>query len=373
MKIHGTVNRPTCVGVVFPFNEVNAGVFQNAGLWAAKKNFGLETVVYTPNQFRGLYFTADKILEILPLPYRSYQEVSECEPNTISKKDPSTWFSKGTTNYLRHKSLEKLPASFFHALPPQVRSDYKTSKFLVKSGILELTRQNFYSNNSRDNSFFLGDGLYFDLAKFKKIRKNLTDYFQYSFENLYEMIISENINYGGAITQSEQLLIEEPIKFLQQFVSDSPKIFLRTRNINSSVRFQNAPVSDLRGLVKELLRNGFKVINSGVPAASLNIDDDNYFEYSHNLSIAVEMHLANHCNYVMQTAWAGLFTAYASFNKPLITFNEEWSLTNIVKSVSLLEARKVIGIRDIELGVNFAGDKDSIEKSVLKIISNWKP
>lgn len=371
MKIKCSKTTPTSVGVVFPFNEVNAGVFQNAGLWAAKKIFGFETTVYVPDQFRGLYFATDKILEISPLPYCSYQEVSEHEPNAISKKDISTWFSKGTSNYLHHKSLEILPASIFHALPSRVRSDYKTSKYLVGSGILELTRQNFYSNNPRGNSFFLGDGLYFDLAKFKKRRKNLTDYFQYSFENLYNMIISEKINYGGAIAQSEQLLIEAPLKFLNQFGSDSPRIFLRTRNINSSVRFQNAPVSELHGLVKELLRNGFVVVNSGVPAASLNIEGDNYFEYSHNLSIATEMHLANHFDYVMQTAWAGLFTAFASFNKPLITFNEEWSLTNIVRSVSLLEARKMIGIKDIELGVSFGGDNDSIEKSVRKIVSNW--
>lgn len=372
MKIWGTQGPHTSVGVVFPFNEVNAGVFQNAGLWAAKKNFGLETTVYAPNQFRGLYFAADKVLEISPLPYCSYQEVSEHEPNTISKNDVSTWFSKGTVNYLHHKSLEMLPASIFHALPSRVRSDYKTSKYLVESGILKLARQNFYSNNSRDNSCFLGDGLYFDLAKFKKKRKNLTAYFQYSFENLYNMIISKNINYGeGEIAQSENLLIETPLKFLQQFGSDSPKIFLRTRNINSSVRFQNAPVSELQGLVKELLRNGFVVINSGVPVAGLNIDDNNYFEYSHNLSIATEMHLANHCDYVMQTAWAGLFTAFASFNKPLITFNEEWSSTNIVKPVSLLKARNMIGIKDIELGVSFAESEDSIKSSVRKIISNW--
>ena len=127
----------------------------------------------------------------------------------------------------------------------------------------------------------------------------------------------------------------------------------------------------MQGLVKELLRNGFVVINSGVPVAGLNIDDNNYFEYSHNLSIATEMHLANHCDYVMQTAWAGLFTAFASFNKPLITFNEEWSSTNIVKPVSLLKARNMIGIKDIELGVSFAESEDSIKSSVRKIISNW--
>ena len=371
MKINLIKRNPTAIGVVFPFNEVNAGVFQNAGLWAAKKNFGVETTIYTPNQFRGLYFAVDKISEILPLPYQSYQEVAEYEPNSISRNEIATYFSKGTINYLHHRSLELLPASIFHSIPARVRADYKSRRFLVKSGILESSRKSFYSVNSQDNSLFLGDALYYDLAKFEQRRKNLKEYFQYSFENLYNMILAGNINHGMDITQLDQSSIKSELDFLQKFGSKSPKIFLRTRNINSSVRFQNARAPELRELVRELLKNGFIVINSGVPAVSLDIDHDNYLEYSHNLSIATEMYLANHCNYVMQTAWAGLFTAFASFKKPLITFNEEWSLANIEKSVSLLEARREIGMKDIQLGVSFAADKDSITNSVRKIVSNW--
>ncbi|CAN2170583.1 hypothetical protein MCEMRH37_00037 [Candidatus Nanopelagicaceae bacterium] len=363
--------RPSSVGLVFPFNEVNAAVFQNAGLWAAKRNFGVETTIYTPNQFRGLYFSVDKILEILPLPFRTYQEVSEHEPNTISKKEISTWLSKGSVNYLHHKTLEMLPANVFHALPAWLRSDYKTNKYLNRSGILRMTSQNFYSYNPRASSKFLGDGLYFNLAKYEKKKKNLREYFQYSFENLYEMISSQNINYGSPLTDSEASVIDTPLDFLSRVKYDTPKIFLRTRNINSSVSFQNAPVPELTAVVNELLRNGFVVINSGVPAASLGISDENYLEYSHNLPIETEMKLANKCDYVMQTAWAGLFTAFASFHKPLITFSEEWSLTNILKPVSLLKARERIGIKDIQLGMNFAKNQNSVVKSVEKIVASW--
>ena len=369
-NLHG-FTRPSSVGLVFPFNEVNAAVFQNAGLWAAKRNFGMETTIYTPNQFRGLYFSADKILEILPLPFRTYQEVSEHEPNTISKKEISTWLSKGSINYLHHKILEILPANVFHALPPRLRSDYKTNKYLNRSGILRMTCQNFYSNKPGANSKFLGDGLYFNLASYEKKKKNLREYFQYSFENLYEMICSQNINYGSPLTDLEASMLDTPINFLSRANYDTPKIFLRTRNINSSVSFQNAPVPELTAVVNELLRNGFVVINSGVPAAKLEISDENYFEYSHNLPIETEMKLANKCDYVMQTAWAGLFTAFASFHKPLITFNEEWSVQNILKPISLLQARRMIGIKDIKLGEKLAVDKKSVKNAVSKIMSNW--
>jgi len=357
--------------LVFPFNEVNAGVFQNAGLYAAKKNFGSETTVYSPNQFRGLYFAVDNIIDINLDPYHTYKEVAEFEPNSISKKDLSTWFSKGTINYLHHVSLGMLPANLYHALPMYMRSDYKTRKYLVKSGIFEITKKDYYSTNPRESSIFYGAGLYLNLAKFEKNKKNLNQYFQYSFVNLYDMITSRNINYVGSIIESQHLLIESPLQFLKQFKSNSPKIFLRTRNINSSVSFQNAPILELTRLVQELLNHGLVVINSGCPASHLNIKNNNYLEFSHNLPIATEMYLANYCDYVMQTAWSGLFTAYASFNKPLITFDNEWSLSNLVKPISLLEARKNIGIRDIDISATFSRTRYSIGDSTRKIISNW--
>ncbi len=371
MKTEGWSRAVNSIGVVFPFNEVNAGVFQNAGLWCAKTNFGLETTAYSPGQFRGLYFAAEKVVEICPLPFSSYQEVAEYEPNSISRTKFSTWFSRGMVNYLKHQSLETLPAALFHSLPYRLRSDYKTTKYLVRSGILELTQQNFYSNNASKTSLFLGDGLYFNMAKNEKHRKNLTQYFQYSFENLYNMIASHHLNQMGYIADSEKLQIVRPLEFLQRIPKNSPKIFLRTRNINSSVRFQNAPVPELRDLVNKLLSEGIVVVNSGVPAANLNLNHENYLEFSHNLPISAEMYLAEKFDYVMQTAWAGAFTAFASFVKPLITFNEEWSQRNIVEPVSLLKARDLVGIKDIQLGVNFADNRESVDKSFQKIIKNW--
>ena len=73
----------------------------------------------------------------------------------------------------------------------------------------------------------------------------------------------------------------------------------------------------------------------------------------------------------MQTAWAGLFTAFATLNKNLITFQNEWSVHNLIKPVSLLEARKRIGMKDIPLGNTFALDKLNLSISMNKIMSNF--
>lgn len=339
------------IGLVFPFNEVNAGVFQNAGLWAAKQKYGISTSVYTPRHFEALYFATDEIITISPLPYHTYGEVGKHEPNIISKKNISTWLTKGTLNYFHHKLLELAPTDIFHALPPIVRSDYKTRKFLIKSGILDLCEANFYSNNPKNSSAFLGDCLYFNLAEFKKIRKNLTEYFQYSFENLEKMILAKNIYFGVREFNNYELPLEETaLNFLRNFNPSIPKIFLRTRNISNSVSFQNAPRSELRILIQELLNQDFVILHAGVPTLSLGIEHQNYLEFNHNLSLGGEMDLANKCDYIMTTAWAGLFTAFASFHKPLITFDQEWSLSNLKNPVSLLKARNMIGIKDINIG-----------------------
>jgi hypothetical protein len=360
------------IGSVFPFNEVNAGVFQNAGLWSAKQNFGIETVIYAPKQFSGLYFATDKILDISPLPYISYNEVAEFEPNVISKKDFKTWLSAGTANYIHHKILERLPARVFHGAPKKLTSDYKTKKYLVDSGIYKFTKHNFFLTFPREESKFM-DSLYVNLANLELRKKNLAEYFQYSFENLRNMVLSDKMNIPKL--RQEHLdfkLYETEFNFLDNFLKDSrnnssPIIFLRTRNVNSSVRFQNAPILELTNLVSGLLAAGFCVINSGVPAAKLPISHSSYLEFSHNLPIHIEITLAGECDFIMQTAWAGLFTAFASVQKNLITFQEEWSLTNIKTPVSIMDARLEIGMNDVQLLNDFGGSKSSVDSAVSKI------
>ena len=374
----GCLKSGSRIGVVFPFNEVNAGVFQNAGLFWAKRNYGFETEVFAPEQFRGLYFSADKFNIITNLPYTSYDEVARWEPNAISKKKLNTWFTPGAINFIKHRSQSYLPALMFHSIPPKLRSDWKTSKYLVRSGILSECKASFADlNHMYVNNFFFGDALYTNLANLQQEKKDLKKYFQYSFTNLYNLILTGEINF---MTSSNENLIGElekahtppELQIAMDFISARKNtIFLRTRNIDNSVRFQNTPAKAMAQLINLLLNEGVSVINSGVPASNLGITHENYLEYSHNLSISLEMQIASMATFVMQTAWAGLFTAFATLNKNLITFQNEWSVHNLIEPVSLLESRKKIGMKDIPLGDSFALDKLNLSISTNKIMSSF--
>ena len=366
------------IGVVFPFNEVNAAVFQNAGLFWAKRKYGCETEVFAPEQFRGLYFSVDKFNTITKLPYSNYGEVAKWEPNEISKKKLKTWFTPGALNFIKHRSLNYLPASVFHSIPPEFRSDWKTSKYLVRSGILSECKSSFAEpNHMYAHNFFFGDGIYTNLANLQQEKKDLKNYFQYSFTNLYNLILTGEINFmvsnnKNLISKSENAPPPPELQIAIDFISARKNtIFLRTRNINNSVRFQNAPARELVQLINLLLNEGVSVINSGVPAFNLGITHENYFEFSHNLPISLEMQIASMATFIMQTAWAGLFTAFATLNKNLITFQKEWSVHNLIEPVSLLESRKRIGMKDIPLGDTFALDKLNLSISMNKIMSSF--
>jgi hypothetical protein len=363
------------IGVVFPFNEVNAAVFQNAGLFWAKRKYGCETEVFAPEQFRGLYFSVDKFNTITKLPYSNYGEVAKWEPNEISKKKLKTWFTPGALNFIKHRSLNYLPASVFHSIPLELRSDWKTTKYLVRSGIYSKCKSSFAnSNHMYDYNLFFGDGAYTNLATLKQEKKDLQNCFQYQFTNLYNLILTGEINFMTSNNNDSINELESPseIQIAMDFISARKNvIFLRTRNYDNSVRFQNAPVKDLAKLINLLLNEGVSVINSGVPASNLGISHENYLEYSHNLSISREMQIASMATFIMQTAWAGLFTAFATLNKNLITFQNEWSVHNLIKPISLLEAREKIGIKDIPLGDNFASDKLNLSISMDKIMSSF--
>jgi hypothetical protein len=225
-----------------------------------------------------------------------------------------------------------------------------------------------------DYNLFFGDGAYTNLATLKQEKKDLQNCFQYQFTNLYNLILTGEINFMTSNNNDSINELESPseIQIAMDFISERKyTIFLRTRNIDNSVRFQNTPARELVQLINLLLNEGVSVINSGVPAFNLGITHENYFEYSHNLPISLEMKIASMATFIMQTAWAGLFTAFATLNKNLITFQNEWSVHNLIEPVSLLESRKMIGMKDIPLGDSFALDKLNLSISMNKIMSSF--
>jgi len=149
---------------------------------------------------------------------------------------------------------------------------------------------------------------------------------------------------------------------MNNFISKNQKtIFIRTRNIPGSASIHNTDTEMLNNLVNKLLNNGYRVINSGTPTFSLNIDNHRYLEVHHNLPVVVQQFLASKCYKTVTSAEAGLFTAWAASDIPLVTFGDEWSVTNLPEEVSLLRARLKLGIIDYSIG---NGKSDAIIKNV---------
>jgi len=134
---------PQALGVVYAFSEANHAVFQNAGLWKLKRDQGTVTWAYAPNEYLGLYWSADHRRLIAPSPYASPIEVYETQVSTVARSKPSTWFSSGSRYYFQNSLLRLLPASISHKLPLRLKHDHKSRKFLIDSGAYSLCEQNF--------------------------------------------------------------------------------------------------------------------------------------------------------------------------------------------------------------------------------------
>lgn len=336
-------------GLVYAFSEANHAVFQNAGIWKLKRDLDIQTWVYAPREYAGLYWSAEKILVISPAPYEFSGEIQRFSLNPISRFSPKSWFTSGGYHFIKREILKRLPAHLFHALPLSFRHDYKSKRYLFESGVYDFCRTHFEKNSLSGK--FIGTSMYTDPSNFSKFRMDLTRHFQISFENLREQIESgvfadfrlDRV----ALTQSEKLSVEKILEFVNY---REKAVFLRTRNIDNQVNFQNANPLELKPLIEFLLNCGVCIVNSGIPPVRLGIEHENYLELSHDLPVETELAIAQKFPLVMQSAWAGLFTAVSTLNTSLITFDEEWSTKNLPTPISLMGARRSAGKKDLILG-----------------------
>jgi len=350
LSIRGTVSKLVRVGVVYAFSEANHAVFQNAAIWRLKNELGIEAFAYAPKEYLGLYWAASQKFLISPSPYVSVSEIQKFEKPPIYRKNVLSWLSSGGTNFVFNSLLNLLPTKVFHSLPKYLSADYKSRRFLFRSGIYFNVKKHFLVLNQKVEAKFLGTTMYTDPSNGRKFRRNLTEHFQVSFSNLFEQIKNgvfaefEEISYESIVNKSDYMRV-------LQFIRGGEKvIFLRTRNLDNSVRFQNASGEKLRPVVLHLLEHGVKVINSGTPSVNLDLNHPNYLEFSHQLPVDQELRLALKCNFVMNSAWAGLFVAVSTLKTNLITFDREWSCVHLKTPISILKARSQVGMKDLALG-----------------------
>jgi hypothetical protein len=324
------------------------------------KNTGEKFAVYSPGEFIGCYFHAQEIHEIHSVNFDNYSSVSNYSLKYFSKSDPSSWLRSQYSEYLLNNILHTIPRQFFHMLPAYLKADYKARKFLFKTGIYKNIKQIAQLNHNK----FLGTGQYVNLASMEKLDYDIHNFLNIQFKNLRLMILdgalqnsvdreSHTMSWVNSLSQNDEHYLQ--FESMLNFISDNEKtIYIRTRNIPGSASAHNTNIGMLKSLISTLLQNNFKVINSGTPTFLLEINNPRYLEISHNLPVVVQQFLASKCLRTVTSAEAGLFTAWAATDIPLITFGQEWSITNLPEKISLLEARSKLGILDssIEDGQN---------------------
>jgi hypothetical protein len=340
----------------FPFGEVNAAVFQNASIYHLKKRLKIQTKVFTPREFSGLYFHADQIVPIEVLPYREYGEISNYRFKEFKKKKIETWLNPQVPNYILQRIQQKLPPVIFHNLPIYFQSDYKHRKYLIKSGIYSECMR--FSKKEGDT--FLGTGTYKDISTGTLYKCNIHEEMSRNFTKLSDMIADGFVLKNSKIKSWETHVFDELqwnesqeglYSSIQDFININESVaFIRTRNILGAASSHNTNIEELRVLIEELLKLGYAVLNTGTPTISLPIQSKKYKEVSHNFSIKLQMLLASKCKLRIMSEEAGLFTAWAATEMPLVLFGKEWSMQNLENPISLLAQRKSIGIQDIRLG-----------------------
>lgn len=353
-------------GLVFAFSEANHAVFQNAGIDKWKKTHpNDEFWVYTPNEYAGLYYSADKVIIISQTSFEMVHQRYKNFFKPVYRNKPITWLSAAGLNAIHHKFLSFLPLKIFHKLPERFKHDHKSRKYLFDSGIYQQSKEDFLQNSKfYEKSMWISTAIYFDIGTMSKLKKNLLEYFEISFKNLYDQILSRSLYKFSKSTPTNNIYSHFKISKSQRI------IFLRTRNISNDVEFQNAIPSLLKPLVLLLIDLGYFVVNSGIPATYLGIRNENYIEYSHSLTVDEEFELIIQSDFLLQTAWSGLFSAVAALNIPLITFDLEWSAINFQPPISLLDARKAIGLSDLPLGRLQELSRDQLELRLNTFLKN---
>jgi len=123
----------------------------------------------------------------------------------------------------------------------------------------------------------------------------------------------------------------------------------------------------LNKIVSILLRHGIVVLNIGVPVLPLEISSSNYYELSHNLNFEEELFLCEEATANLMTAEAGLFVAFAASDINIIQYDEEWSVKHCVFPVSLMDARRDIGMNDLNI-IDDYNDNVRLEKKLVDYI-----
>jgi len=336
---------PSHILINFDFEEVNAAVLRNAQIWKRGKIslVNRSISVFSPNEFAHLYFHADRVFAFKSIKYPAYREILEYIPKGRASL---FWELQSRIYTLAQKfspnnRVRKYIYSKLYFTPRQL-------KYLVASGLQEkiLNRIRKICDEGGLVDFeYVRVGDYMDCSTFTVVDKHLMKWFQLTFGYLADMIANSDVYVVPKNTSGIQTT--ECTTLGEYFSSTKPKIVISTRTFKQKATIHNSKTATLTPLVETLLERGFFILNIGTPVMPLDVHNDNYLEVSHSFLIQEEFLVCGAAAACIMTAEAGLFTAFAATNLPLVQYDDEWSETHV--GVSLFAARRKAGFQDLDI------------------------
>lgn len=351
----------------FDFEEVNSAVLRNAQLHAMKKNTTDKVMVIVPHTFRNLFSNADCLAVITN--ELCYEYGIDDYHNVLNDDgDDAGKLKQKIINKLKCKN-NKLLQSIIKILPQSCNClkvylythffiNHRVMKYYVKRGLEGYCLKKLSDEYGIEKNKYYRVGNFFDLAKSSVGKFDLSEYINKNFQYVYEMIKDGNL-YDSNIA-SDKILFQLPLAceqynnsldFFEKFItSQNKKIIIRTRNFAQKATEHNSNYEIFSNLSRELIRRDVLVLNLGCPLLPLGITNEKYCEIDHRLEFSLELALCQSVDACIMTAEAGLFVAFAaSAISSIVQIDNEWSVAHSVPAISLFEARKHLGMADLDV------------------------
>ena len=348
---------------VFPFEELNSVAFANARIFLEKvesttDGSKVRFEAIGPDDFVGLFFHADRLLTTGPLltdyskimNHREFKYENWSSQERVLKRVFEFFMFKSSQS--KQAALNLLPTSVYFRLPFRIRAHGRVRRFYLQSGY----RKN-YVLPLRGEYNLVEPGENFAVSTRQKYKpKDLGQLLEGQFKDIQSMItlgglISDNqldAALSDALENMSPRQRHEYNSLCEALDSDEypgGMALLRTRN-KSVASIHNANVERLSPILSALSELGIGVINTGAPCKPLGsmVDQD----FSHTLPPVAVMSLARKAVLVLTSAEGDFFSGWAQMPFDFIFFDREWSMS-LTRPVSLIEARKLAGKRDLHL------------------------
>lgn len=344
--------------VAYTFEELNMVSFQNVYIWKIRQEYpNLVVTSIAPSAFIDLYNHANNRISMPDSYIENYQNIQnfrefrfidwELENNFVKRNLKRLFF---LVEVIPQWFVKKIHPMVLHALPFRIKAYGRSKYYYLRSGFrnevekMKPMKIALLESSSNFNTQTLGLGPAHNQAKF----------FDNGFQSLADMIKSGDGYSLKYLESSLKKAVEsmtakqiDQLGVITDFLEKNPRaVLLRTRNKRIATS-NNANPDSLQEFLRCVIDLGYGVLNVGAPA--INIANSAVQSLSHDLPPIVLMALGAKFTHVVTSCGGDFFTGWACVPYSLVLFDKEWSLSNLKTPTSLLEARREIGLKDLEI------------------------